>query len=447
MSKNKLKVAIVGAGPAGMFAAEALTKQKDYDVQVDVFDKRTVPYGLVRFGVAPDHAKIKAVTKRYDKTFADERVRFFGNVNFGHDISLEEARQYYDKVIFSIGAPADFSLGIPGEELDGVVAAREFVGWFNCDPEDAGLKVNLSGKHCYVIGIGNVALDVARIIGRDREELAKTEIADHALSQLRESEITHIHLVARRGPAEAACTHTELKEITGLHNVDVIVDGNDFEGIDLDSLEKENRNMVELLQTFIGKEPEGKPIRLYFDFLTSPVSCSGNGKLEKMTFVKNKLVENDGWLSARPVEGSEYEADADLMLRAIRYAGVEFPGLPFNEKKGIIPNDAGKVEGEEDIYVAGWIKRGATGVIGTNKPDAAETVKTLLANISSPEFKDVSTTAIEDVLKEKGIRRVSSEDWNRINEEELRRGEEQGRDRVRFVFAEDVFAFLDGAGA
>lgn len=446
MSKNTLKVAIIGAGPAGMFAAEALLKQKDYDVRVDVFDKRTVPYGLVRFGVAPDHAKIKAVSKRYDKTFEDPRARFLGNVNFGKDISLEQALEFYDKIIFSIGAPADHSLGIPGEDLKGVFAAREFVGWFNCDPEDAELPVDLSGKRAFVIGIGNVAMDVARIMARSRDELAKTEIADHALAKLKESKITHIHIVARRGPAEAACTLPELKEITSMENTDIIVSEADFEYIDDAAIadDKEKKGMVELLRTFIGKEPTGKPIRLYFDFLVSPLTCSGsNGKLEKMTFIKNKLVLEDGWLNAVEVPGSEFEQDADLMLRAIRYKGVEFPGLPFDNRKGIIPNDKGRIKDVKDVYVTGWIKRGATGVIGTNKPDAAETVQSLLEDISSAEFKNASTEAIDKYLKEKNIRVVNKDDWNRINAEELRRGQEQGRDRVRFVFAEDVFNFLD----
>jgi ferredoxin--NADP+ reductase len=454
MSKSaEFICAVVGSGPAAFYAVEALLAQTDVDCRVDIYDKRFAPFGLVRFGVAPDHPKIKSVTKRFSALLNDERVRFFGNVEIGRDIPFERLRNVYDAVILAVGAPGDFKLGVAGENLPGVFSAREFVGWFNCDFENANLSVDLDTEAVAIIGVGNVAMDVARILLQSPDELAKTDIADHALAALRNSKVKRVHLIARRGPAQIACTLPELKELCSIKDVSSYLHVDDIRAGVVNEAEekKETKKILQFFEGLKDSEPatgDDEPKQLHFHFLCSPREFTGEGKLEALKLYRNELVEKNGRWNAEAVEGSEFALPIGLSFRAIRYKGVPFSDLPFDDASGVIPNDRGAVEANPGLYVAGWIKRGATGVIGTNKPDAKETVATLLRDLSEGKIvlKDVDRSELLSpqalVDSDKVLEVVSKEDWFRIDAEELRKGEHESRTRVRFVFAKDALAFL-----
>lgn len=452
-----LRVAIIGAGPAGFYAAEALFRQKDLVVQIDMFDRLPTPYGLVRAGVAPDHQKIKSVTKVFDKVAARPAFRFFGYVELGKDITVADLRQYYHQIIYTTGAQTDRYLNIPGADLKGSHAATEFVAWYNGHPDYRDCEFDLSQERVAVIGVGNVAVDVARILSRTPEELATTDIADYALEALRHSKVKEIYMLGRRGPAQAAFTTPEIKELGELADADIVVPPEEAQLDELsqavlaDSADRGTLRQVEIIQGYAQRPLTGKSRRLILRFLVSPVELIGNeaGQVVAMRLVKNELYATEAG-TLRPRATDQYEMlPVGLVFRSIGYLGVPLPGVPFNEKWGVILNEGGRVLDPETQcavvgeYTAGWIKRGPTGVIGTNKPDAVETVEHMLEdlaneNILQPLYAD--RDAIVTLIKERQPNYFSYEDWLRLNELEVAKGEAQGRPRVKFTTIEEMMA-------
>jgi len=458
--ENPLRVAIIGAGPSGFYAAEHILKDPDTHAQVDLFDRLPTPFGLVRGGVAPDHPKIKSVIRVYEKTAAREGFRFFGNVKVGHDIEVEDLERLYHAIIYTVGAETDRKLGVPGEDLPGSHAATAFVGWYNAHPDYCDEEFDLSGDRAVVIGNGNVATDVARMLALTEEELRQTDTADHAIDVLAASRINEIVVLGRRGPAQAAFTNPEVKELGEMVDADVIVDPGEVE-LDpaseafIETADKTSRVNVEMLRDFSQRAPQGKRKRIVLRFLASPVEIQGDGKVEKMIIGRNELVEVDGTLRAKD-SGEREEIECGLVLRSVGYTGVAIEGVPFDENRGTILNDGGRVLDSHDAghkvghYTAGWIKRGPSGVIGTNKKDAQETISHLLADVRdgvllAPESPD--PTAVEDLLSERGIRFVSFEDWQAIDQAEVGRGEPHGRPRVKFVRVEEMLEHAETASA
>lgn len=451
--ENPLRVAIVGAGPSGFYAAEHILKDGDAHAQVDLFDRLPTPFGLVRGGVAPDHPKIKSVIRVYEKTAAREGFRFFGNVKVGHDIEVEDLERHYHAIVFTVGCETDRSLGIPGEDLPGSAAATAFVGWYNAHPDYADHDFDLSSKRAVVIGNGNVAMDVARMLALTDHELRQTDTADHAIELLDRSQVEEIVVLGRRGPVQAAFTNPEIKELGELEDADVIVDPADVEldaasaaYLESDEADKTTRVNYETLKEFSERTPEGKRKRIVLRFLASPVEIKGDGKVESIVIGRNELVDGGGTLRAKDT-GEREEIECGLVLRSVGYTGIPIEGVPFDEKRGLILNEGGRVLDSHDAghkvghYTAGWIKRGPSGVIGTNKKDALETVQHLLTDVEdgtllAPEKPEPG--AVEDLLRERGIRYVSFEDWQAINEAEVGRGEPHGRPRVKFVRVEEM---------
>lgn len=447
-----LRVAIVGAGPAGFYAAEALLKQKDLACRIDFFNRLPTPYGLVREGVAPDHQSIKSVTRVYDKLAASPNVRYFGNVTFGRDVSHDDLRQHYDQIVYAVGAQSDRRMGIPGEDLQGSMPATIFVGWYNGHPDYRDLPIDLSHERVLVVGNGNVAMDVTRILVSDPEALAKTDIADHALEVLRASKVREVVMLGRRGPAQAAFTNPELKEFGELPGVDVIVDPADLE-LDPQSEASlaENKTAaknVEMLREYAARGATGAPRRIVMRFLVSPVEILGqDGRVTAVRIERNRLVQApDG--SMRPKGTGVYETlECGMILRSVGYKGVPLPGVPYDEATGTIPNQGGRVidpaTGEPILgeYVVGWAKRGPSGVIGTNKPDAAATVALMIEDLPrlTPAPGDGN---IEALLRERGVDFVSYDDWKILDNYETSRGAEQGRPRVKVTRIEEMMAII-----
>ncbi|TDJ49090.1 MAG: NADP oxidoreductase [Gemmatimonadetes bacterium] len=446
-----IRIAVIGAGPAGFYTAGALFKQDAVDCRVDMFNRLPTPYGLVREGVAPDHQKIKAVTRIFDRTGEDPRFRFFGNVTLGVDISVEDLRSFYHMIVYAVGAPSDRRLGIPGEDLTGSDPATTFVGWYNAHPDFADLTFDLSHERVVVIGNGNVAVDVARILARSVDELAVSDIADHALIALRHSGVREIIMLGRRGPAQAKFTSVELKEFGMLDGVDVKVAAEQLvldahSQTQVDEERRVARNM-DILFDFSGREPSGAWRSLELRFLTSPVEILGDdGHVTGIRVERNRLeTEADG--RQRAVGTGEFETiECGLVLRSVGYRGISLPGVPFDESGAVIPSDAGRVTeapggrvrpGE---YVVGWIKRGPTGIIGTNKSDAAKTVESMLADVPELDADDVNLDpdAVVRFLQDREIRYVTYDEWGRIDAEERARGEPQGRPRCKIVRIEEM---------
>ena len=455
--ETPLRVAIVGAGPSGFYAAEHILKDEATHAQVDLFDRLPTPFGLVRGGVAPDHPKIKSVIRVYEKTAAREGFRFFGNVKVGHDVEVEDLERLYHAIVFTVGCETDRQLGIPGEDLSGSHAATAFVGWYNAHPDYADDEFDLSCERAVVIGNGNVAMDVARMLGLTDHELRQTDTADHAIELLDRSQVREIDVLGRRGPAQAAFTNPEIKELGEMEDTDIVVDPAEVEldaasaaYLESDEADKTTRVNVETLREFSQRSPEGKRKRIVLRFLASPVEIKGDGKVESIVIGRNELVEEGGTLRAKDT-GEREELECGLILRSVGYTGVPIEGVPFDEKRGLILNEGGRVLDSHDAghktghYTAGWIKRGPSGVIGTNKKDALETVQHLLADVAeqkllAPESPDPG--AVEALLAERGVRYVSFEDWQAIDQAEVGRGEPHGRPRVKFVRVEEMLATL-----
>jgi ferredoxin/flavodoxin---NADP+ reductase len=451
---NPLRVAIIGAGPAGFYAAEHLFKQKNIVVEVDMFDRLPTPFGLVRNGVAPDHQKIKSVTKVFDRTAKKLGFRFFGYVDLGQDITVEDLMDHYHQVIYTTGAQTDRNLNIPGIELKGSHAATEFVAWYNGHPDYRDCEFDLSQESVAVVGVGNVAVDVCRILCRTPEELAVTDIADYALEALRHSKVKDVYMLGRRGVAQAAFTAPEVKELGEMEDADVIVLEEEvalgpLSEASMTEADRGTTRKVEIVQSFVDKEMEGKSRRLHLRFLVSPVELIGNeeGQVVKMRLVKNELYTTDAG-TLRPRATDQYEEiPAGLVFRSIGYQGVPLRGVPFNESWGVIQNEAGRVvnpETKEHLvgqYAAGWIKRGPSGVIGTNKPDAAETVDFMVQDAAEGKVNvpaHPGAEAVERLLAERKPDYFSYADWEELDALETAAGEGQGRPRVKFVSIEEM---------
>lgn len=455
--ERPLRVAIIGAGPTGFYATDHLLKNKDYTIEVDLYDRLPTPYGLVRGGVAPDHQKIKSVTKAYDRTAKKPGFRFFGYVELGKDITVEELRDHYHQIIYSCGASTDRRLGIPGEDLVGSRTATEFVAWYNGHPDYKDYQFDLSQERVAIIGVGNVAVDVARILCRTADKLAETDIADHALEVLRNSKVKEVYMLGRRGPAQAAFTNTEVRELGELADADALVlpeeaalDPLSQQALD-ESGDRLTTKKVEIIQGFAQNRRSDKSKGLTIRFLTSPVELIGDeqGHVKAIKLVKNELYQTDsGTLRPRATEQFE-ELPVGLVFRSVGYRGLPLSGIPFHEKWGVISNEKGRVVTFEEKtpligeYTAGWIKRGANGVIGTNKPDAVETVECMLEDVAAGKHlnpANPSAEAIETLLKSRQPNLVSYDDWQKINEAEMSNGEEQGRPRVKFTAYQDLLA-------
>ena len=453
-----LRVAIIGAGPAGFYATERLFKESELVIEVDLFDRLPTPFGLVRNGVAPDHQKIKSVTAAFDRIAGNPRFRFFGHVELGSDVSVDELKEHYHQILYSTGAQTDRPLGIPGDDLIGSHPATEFVAWYNGHPDYRDCEFDLRQERVAVVGVGNVAVDVARILCRTPDELLKTDIADYALEQLRASKVREVHILGRRGPAQAAFTAPEAKELGELADCDTIVPADEaaldpLSQASLAGADRAELRKVEFIQELSRRQPAGKSKRLVLRFLVSPVELIGdeNGRVKQMRLVRNVLYATDAG-SLRPKATDQFETlDVGLVFRSIGYRGVPLPGVPFHDSWGVIPNAGGRVldaDSREPLvgqYTAGWIKRGPTGVIGTNKPDAAETVEAMLADaregkVLSPA--NATAAAAEALVQSHNVRIVTYDDWRRLDALELSHGKEQGRPRVKFTRVDDMLAAL-----
>jgi ferredoxin--NADP+ reductase len=453
-SENPLRVAIVGSGPAGFYAAGhllAAKKHPDLVAQVDMYDRLPTPWGLVRAGVAPDHPNIKAVSRVYEKTAAHPEFRFFGNVEFGVDVTHEDLVDRYHAVIYAVGAQTDRQMGIPGEELPGSWAATEFVAWYNGHPDYRDREFDLSHERAVVIGNGNVAADVARMLALTREELACTDVADHAIDLMADSGIKEIVVLGRRGPAQAAFTNPELLELGEMTDADVFVDPRDVE-LDAASrawLESEQakatpRKNVEILTRYSSREPTGKRRRILLRFLVSPVEIIGDERVEGVRICRNELREEGGSLRACATDTTE-EIEAGIVFRSIGYRGIPLPGLPFDDKRHVIPNESGRIldDGEPlpGEYVVGWIKRGPTGIIGTNKRDAQETVDRVLEDLEAGRLlqpSDPDRDSLEELLDERKPGHVTYEGWEAIDSHERGAGEPHGRPRVKLTSFDEL---------
>jgi ferredoxin--NADP+ reductase len=438
-------VAIVGSGPSGFFAAASLLKSADeskdagdFAVHVDMLEMLPTPWGLVRSGVAPDHPKIKSISKQFEKTAEDPRFRFFGNIAVGDHIEPAELAEQYDAVIYAIGTQSDRSLNIPGEDLPGSVAAVDFVGWYNAHPHFEETAPDLSGARAVVVGNGNVALDVARILVTDPDALAETDIADHALDSLRPCGVEEVVILGRRGPLQSAFTTLELRELADLENVDVIVDPADLEGItddDAAAVGKVCKQNIKVLRGYAGREPRPGHRRMVFRFLTSPIEIRGDERVESIVLGRNELVTDENGRVAAKDTGDREELPVQLVVRSVGYRGVPTPGLPFDDKSATIPHSHGRVEGRRNEYVVGWIKRGPSGVIGTNKKDSQDTVDTLIADLTGAtelaDFPDDHADKLAEWLASRQPKLVTDAHWKLIDEHERAAGEPHGRPRVK----------------
>jgi len=449
---SALRVAVVGSGPAGFYAAAALLSA-DPPAEVDMLERLPTPWGLVRLGVAPDHPKLKTVSRAFERTADRPGFRFLGNVEVGRDISHAELSGLYDAVVYAVGAQSDRRLGIPGEELPGSWSATELVAWYNGHPDFQDVQFDLDVERAVVIGNGNVALDVARMLALRRDELAPTDATDASIDAIAASAIREIVIVGRRGPAQAAFTTPELQEMGELADADVIVDPADLEleaelEAGLDTLARRN---VELLREFASRAPAGKPKTVRFLFFRSPVAILGGERVEGVELVRNRL-EADERGALRAVATDERESlECGIVFRSVGYRGIALPGVPFDEGRGTIRTDRGRVLDDDarpvpGVYCAGWIKRGPSGVIGTNKKDATETVELLLEDAREGRLPrtDASADAVLQLLADRGAEPVLYSGWGAIDAREQELGEPQGRPRVKLATWDEL---LDAARA
>jgi ferredoxin/flavodoxin---NADP+ reductase len=441
-----LRVAIIGAGPAGFYAAAQLLASADPQFSVDLYDRLPTPYGLVRSGVAPDHPKIKSVTRAYDKTSKHERFRFFGHVELGTDITRRQLLDHYHVVCYTLGTSTDKRLGIPGEELRGSHPATEFVAWYNGHPDHSLLEVDLQAKQAIVVGAGNVAIDVARMLALSPTELEITDTADHAIDVLRHSGIEEITILARRGPLQAAFTNPELLEMGELARGDVEVVGGELDplsAVALQDADKTRRRNVEILQDYAARPKTGKPITVRFRFLASPVELLGddNGHVRAVRIENNEIVaRGDGSLAARGT-GQFEELPAQLVFRSIGYRGQPVAGIPFDDQRGLIRNADGRVvdsDGTHQIgeYVSGWIKRGPSGVIGTNKKDSQDTVDKILEDAIAGRLNQPPQDDIDALIADHCADAVTWEGWEAIDAIETAVGEGSSPARPRVKLTE-----------
>ena len=435
---SPLRVAVVGSGPAGFYAAGALLAA-DVPVEVDMYERLPTPWGLVRLGVAPDHPKLKTVSRAFERIAERPGFRFLGNVEVGRDIAQVDLARLYDAVVYAVGAQTDRRLGIPGEDLPGSWPATEFVAWYNGHPDFQHLEFDLAVERAVVVGVGNVALDVARMLALTPEELGPTDTTDAAIAAICGAGIREIVVVGRRGPAQAAFTTPELAELGELAGADVIVDAADLEGAEPTDTNSE-RNL-DVLRGFAAREPEGKPKRVVLKFFRSPVAILGEERVEAVELVRNVLDADNRAVATDDVE----VLPSGLVFRSVGYRGVALPDVPFDERSGTIPNDGGRIA--PGLYCAGWIKRGPSGVIGTNKKDATETVELLLADLRDAPRKGATAEDVDALLDERGVRRVVYAGWLSIDETERGAGEPLGRPRVKLCSWDELLATAEQARA
>jgi ferredoxin--NADP+ reductase len=454
--ERPLRVAVIGSGPSGFYAAEALAKS-GREVSVDIFDSLPCPFGLVRYGVAPDHQKIKSVTKVFDRIAARPNVRFLGNVTLGVDIQIEELRRFYDAVVLANGAQSDRRLNIPGEDLPGSHTATEFVAWYNGHPDYADRQFDLSQEAAVVIGQGNVAVDVCRVLAKTADELRETDIACHALDALAQSRVRRIYMVGRRGPVQAKFTQLEIKELGALPSCTALIDPAELElnedsRADLAHPDNANASRIFPVLQEIGRHTPSPAMRnLHIVFRRSPTRILGGGRVESIQFEKNRLEGPPTKVRAIPT-GQFEGISCGLVFRSVGYRGVPLPGIPFDTESGAVPNMDGRVTDRGEIvpglYATGWIKRGPTGVIGTNKPDSLQTVELLIADIGGlTPCESPGEDTVLDFLNARGVRVVSFEDWLRIDALETERGMAAGRIREKIVRRADLLAAAAGAPA
>ncbi len=454
-----LRVAIVGAGPAAFYAADALLSAEGEECAVDMFERLPAPFGLVRYGVAPDHQKIKTVTRAFERTAGHARFRYFGNVEIGRHISLADLRAHYHAVLFATGAQSDRKMNIPGEDLLRSRPATEFVAWYNGHPDFSHLRFDLTQETVAIVGVGNVAVDVARILSLSPEELHASDMAPYAVEALSRSKVRDVYLLGRRGPAQAAFTTPEVKELGELADADVLVPADEaaLDPISAEELEASGDRMVakkvEIIQGYAAQKPAGKKRRLHLRFLVSPTEIldDGTGAAGGLVLAKNRLVRTEtGSITPQPT-GETETIPATLIFRSVGYRGAEIPGVPFDERWGVIRNDHGRIIDPATnapvpgLYTAGWIKRGPSGVIGTNKPDAVETVAALLQDAPELRQREPMPPATEIALVlagQESCRPVSFDDWKRIDAAECAAGEACGRPRVKFCSVPEMLGAL-----
>jgi ferredoxin/flavodoxin---NADP+ reductase len=442
MTEGLLRVAVVGSGPAGFYAAAALL-DSDVPVEVDMIERLPTPWGLVRLGVAPDHPKLKTVSRAFERIADKPGFRFLGNVEIGRDLHHEDLVRLYDAVIYAVGAQTDRRLGIPGEDLPGSWSAFELVAWYNGHPDFQDVPFDLDVERAVVVGNGNVALDVARMLALTPEELAPTDTTDAAIAAISNAGIEEIVILGRRGPAQAAFTPPELAELGEMAGADVIVDPAELESAGEESDTRVRRNL-ETLRDFASRTPSGKPKTLRLRFLVSPVAILGEERVEGIEIVHNRLEEREGRPVAVPTDEHE-TIPCGLVFRSVGYGGVALPSVPFDESRGTIANDRGRVLGCDGVYCAGWIKRGPTGIIGTNKKDATETVELLLDDVREGRVTHdpgATAEAVDSLLDERGVRRVVYAGWLAIDVVERGLGEPLGRPRVKLATWDEL---LDAA--
>lgn len=452
-----LRAAVVGSGPSGFYAAEALLRHKDLPARVDMFDRLPTPYGLVRGGVAPDHQKIKSVVLVYERIASAPEFRFFGNVRVGEGLSAAELARHYDQVVWAVGNESDRRLGVPGEDLAGSHSATAFVGWYNGHPDHRENSFDLSCERAAVIGVGNVAMDVTRILARDPAELAKTDIADYALEALRRSRVREVFLLGRRGPAQAAFSPAEIQEIGELSRADLVVDPKELA---LDSASEaalapdpEARRIVDYLREVARRGEGSRPNKVRLRFCVSPAELLGEGgRVRALRLEGNALVpDGKGGVKARGT-GRFETVPVGLVFRSVGYRGVPVPGVPFDEKSGRIPNDKGRVFGSDGKplpghYVVGWAKRGPSGLIGTNRADSVATVAAMLEDAKAgafPRAAEPDPEALPRLLRARGLRFVTFQDWKRLDALERERGAAQGKVREKFSRVPEMLAALGG---
>ncbi len=455
---SPLRVAIIGSGPAAFYAAEHLLKQTDVPVQVDMIERLPTPYGLVRGGVAPDHQKIKSVIRIYEGIAKHSAFRFFGNLELGRDLGVEDLPAYFHQIVFATGAQTDRHIGVPGEDLRGIHSATEFVAWYNGHPDFRDRTFDLSAERAAIVGVGNVAIDVARILLLPHSERVITDMAPYALDALSASQVREVSMLGRRGPAQAAFTNLEIKELGPRIDGDVVVTPEDVELDPLSAAEVEAggrivKEKVEILRHYSTAAPSGKPGRLFVRFLVSPVEFLGDerGRVRAVRLERNVLVRDEGGGAACRGTGRIEELPVELVFRSVGYKGVPLAGVPFDERRGVIPNDHGRVleaaggAPVRGLYATGWIKRGPTGVIGTNKADSIETAKLMLADAAqglSLEPTSPAPQAFETFARGRQPRLVTFEDWLALDRIEIERGAPLSRPRVKFTTVEDMLAAL-----
>ena len=450
--QNPLRVAVIGSGPSGFYATEALIKS-EYAVRIDMFERLPAPFGLVRNGVAPDHPKLKQSILVYDKIARSPEFTYLGNVTIGRDISVDELRGAYHASIFACGAETDKKLGIPGEDLAGSHTATEFVGWYNGHPDYRDRVFDLSSEVAVIVGQGNVAADVCRILAKTVDELKHTDIAEHALAALAESKIREIYVIGRRSPAQAKFTNKELRELGELADCAMIVNPQDLSLNPESEKELADKNNfisaknIEIFKSFTSSVLS-KRRRCYIRFLEGPVAVMGNGRVEQVVLERNRLEGPPFQQSARGT-GEKVELPCGILFRSIGYSGIPMPGVPFDERRGVFRNNDGRVVDHNgdvvpNLYVTGWIKRGPTGIIGTNRADSVATVESLLADLPKLDSGEAKPGAasLYPLLASRGVRVISYEDWLKIDAAEVERGKLKNKPREKFTTVAEMLAVL-----